>query len=241
MANHVTNELTCEHKTTLDSLAGGDPVEPIDFNKILPMPEGLHGDVSGTVKDWARIAFGVFDLTTLLNASVDVMAAIRNSSWTSAAGAMKRDTLLRLISDGPRPKDFGDAQFEQFINCIRYLRQFGHAGALEWAVANWGTKWNAYRQTRVSDTVVRFHTAWTPPTAAIQALSRKRPAESFRLRWASENVGQETGIVTFKAGEVVYSYDAVADSPEAHRLANAVLFEGTPPIEFEPAAVEQLH
>ena len=229
MPNHVTNELTCEHKTTLDSLAGGDPVEPIDFNKIVSMPESLHGDVSGTVKDWARIAFGVFDLTTLLNASVDVMTAIRNSSWTSAAGAMKRDTLLRLMTAGPAPKDFDDAQFEQFIHCIRCLRQFGHAGALEWAVAKWGTKWNAYHQSRVSDTVVQFHTAWTPPTAAIQALSRKYPAESFRLRWASENVGYETGIVTFKGGELVYSYNVIDGSPEAHRLANAVLFTVTQP------------
>ena len=42
----------------------------------------------------------------------------------------------------------------------------------DWAVGNWGTKWNSY-EGNVTENGIGFSTAWAPPTPVIVELSKK--------------------------------------------------------------------
>lgn len=68
-----------------------------------------------------------------------------------------------------------------------------NSGGYEWRVANWGTKWPAYKVAREEPTngddektlVVVFHfsTAWSPPKPVIEKASERYPALTFELRY----------------------------------------------------------
>lgn len=58
-----------------------------------------------------------------------------------------------------------------------------------WNIQNWGTKWNAYGTERISDTEVRFDTAWSHPIPVIEALTTEFPAETIEIKYADEDLG----------------------------------------------------
>ena len=58
----------------------------------------------------------------------------------------------------------GEADDEDFKSCTW----------LEWNLANWGTKWNAYNSSYTTSngvTEILFHTAWSPPFPVIVAFA----------------------------------------------------------------------
>lgn len=86
--------------------------------------------------------------------------------------------------------------------------------ALDWARANWGTKWNAYSQlpVEVSEDRLRlvFETAWRPPYGWLVAVMN-RCRVPFDHNWHDEGreygrVGRfEFGTAGFNAGEPLWS------------------------------------
>lgn len=64
--------------------------------------------------------------------------------------------------------------------------------ALDWAVENWGTKWNAYshRETEATESSItfRFVTAWRPPYPWLAAIFNTLKI-SFDHNWLSEGGG----------------------------------------------------
>lgn len=233
MPNHITNELTCENKATLDSLAGGNNREFVDFEKIVPMPDMLRGDVDTDVLLWAEICTGFVNLTTLSQPHGSPVEAVRIGDYGSAADYLKGSRAIRLMQDGPFPKDFDAKRFDQLLNAMRGLKEFGFASWYEWSLQHWGTKWNAYDQKQVSDLIVRFNTAWSAPVPFLVALSLKHPSETFRLRWADEDFGCNVGDVTVKAGEIVSGGRLENSSVEAHALALELIHDGIVPDEYE--------
>jgi hypothetical protein len=81
------------------------------------------------------------------------------------------------MQEGPYPIDWSTEDFEQLLRCMRSLREYGHTSWYEWSNANWGTKWNAYEINRISDTVIKFQTAWSMPAKWFEKLIDKFPGE----------------------------------------------------------------
>lgn len=60
----------------------------------------------------------------------------------------------------------------------------------DWQTENWGTKWNAYKSDRISDTAVKFQTAWDAPVPVIIALAEKFPDEIITVISANEDTSR---------------------------------------------------
>lgn len=225
MPNHIHNELTAA-PTVLDALQSAE--DAIDFEKIVPMPEILRGDVSLTVIDWARIAMGVVNLNTLQEQTPDPLAAFQRGDYGDAVKRLKQSNLIRALTDGPFPKDFSPEDFEKFLQCIRALRETGYPSWYEWSIKYWGTKWNAYETRRVSPSLVKFQTAWSAPLLFFAALAERFPAETLTLRWADEDFGNNVGVVTASDGKVEGG-KLTNDSADAHALALDLIHDGVIP------------
>lgn len=220
MPNHITNELTAS-KPVLDAIATAESA--IDFKKIVPRPAVFACEPSSNVIDWARIAVGQVNLTTLRAPTPDPLAAFNAGDYGAASKRLEQGNMLRLMTKGPFPKDFQPKEFEDFILCIRALKEHGFPSWYEWAKANWGTQWNAYSTKRVSDTVVTFQTAWSMPKEIMIALTKQFPHEQFRIRWADEDFGSNAGDITFNSTAIISGWQLENDSAAAHKLAMELL------------------
>lgn len=224
MPNHVTNELVAARRV-LDAMVS-DGVA-VDFNVIVPMPELLQGESELLlVKDWAEIALGIINLNTLREIHQNPAERFKAGDYGAAANALRQSNIIRLLNEGPFPKDFSDADFELMIKYMRCLKTYGCASWYDWSVENWGTKWNAYQAKRIATDKVRFQTAWSAPVPVIDALSKRFPEETIRFRWADEDFGSNTGDVTIRNGEVITGGRLSNGSREAKELALELLHDG---------------
>jgi hypothetical protein len=60
------------------------------------------------------------------------------------------------------------------VEAERRKREYGYVDWYDWAIANWGTKWDAYEAELLfqDDThlAIKFNTAWSPPTTVFDKL-----------------------------------------------------------------------
>jgi hypothetical protein len=70
----------------------------------------------------------------------------------------------------------------------------------DWAWDAWGTKWNAYDQA-VTEDALYFDTAWSHPESIIREMSKANPEVTFYLEYADEDLGNNCGTYSIKAGE----------------------------------------
>lgn len=89
-----------------------------------------------------------------------------------------------------------------------------------WSIDNWGTKWNAYGQldTRNSDNIIFFQTAWSCPIDLIKKLSWIFPDLEFEIAWADEDLGSNLGTAKFKDGIVIEENIPENGSLEAKKM-----------------------
>lgn len=79
-------------------------------------------------------------------------------------------------------------------------------GGYEWCVSNWGTKWGFYsfsdvRRTKTGASV-SFQTAWSPAIPLFDAMARKFPSLTFRVRYFERGMGFK-GLYEVKGTEVL--------------------------------------
>ena len=78
-------------------------------------------------------------------------------------------------------------------------------GWYSWSNKHWGTKWDCYEEYlnhEQDSTSYTFDTAWCPPFAWIQKVSRKFPHLQFEVEWAEE--AGEGGKFMFHGGDLFY-------------------------------------
>jgi hypothetical protein len=226
MPNHITNELLAPAHVlaTLKNSVTGDL---IDFNNVIPMPEILRAESSESMLiDWAKIALGIVNATTLSVRRANPSDAFQAGDYASAADALGQSNIIRMLYEGPFPKDFTTERFETFLRYIRCLKEHGHADWYSWSLEKWGTKWNAYQIEARGDGAIRFQTAWSAPLPVIYSLSLQNRADRIRLRWADENTGWNAGDVTLLDGQIVEGGRAEDDSRDAYALALDLCFGG---------------
>jgi Ferredoxin-like domain in Api92-like protein len=79
--------------------------------------------------------------------------------------------------------------------------KYGHDEWYTWSIANWGTKWNAYDQSR-NDNVITFSTAWSHPLRIIETLSTTYPELIFNVMYADEDRGSDCGEYVMVDGHI---------------------------------------
>ena len=107
--------------------------------------------------------------------------------------------------------------------------KYGKNNWLDWSVANWGTKWSAFRfddDDHYSDGTITFVTVNNAPTPIMQKLSEMYPDSTMRHQWADDNVGHNCGERVYKAGAVIEEFKP---EPGVKAVDHACKIMGTTP------------
>ena len=237
MPNHITNILTIEEGEpgpVLAAIVGPEDKQFIDFNRVTPMPEIMKGDVQLKIADMAALFCGKYPLASLIQTSQgDTARAFKGNNYGGAADVLKANNILRQMAETKLAGDLTDDEFEKLVDCMRAYRQYGYTDWYGWSLKHWGTKWNAYDQEMDASNVVRFDTAWSMPAPIVEKLSTMFPSHLFRVQWADEDFGSNTGDVRIRDGKVVSGGAIENGSPEAHRNAVDVQYGGNLPDDMQ--------
>lgn len=68
-------------------------------------------------------------------------------------------------------------------------RLYGFKNWYEWSVVKWGTKWNCYEFSWLTEKKCTFLTAWSPPDPILQKISDVT-GKRIRNRWVDEGDGK---------------------------------------------------
>ena len=105
-----------------------------------------------------------------------------------------------------------------------YMEKYGCTDWYNFATHNWGTKWNAYEQTKGEPTtsengdvseIIFFQTAWSTPYKVIRKLSELFPLVDIEVKFADEDAGSNCGVYTMFGGEDVDEWLPDSGSTEA--------------------------
>lgn len=202
MPNNIQNKLQIigNRVHEVREFIKGDEDHPdIDFNQIIPMAEDLQLDKSSIGEMAQTILFGT-----------------GGDEWIGIEELQRR---MRNYG-----KEMRIEAVDLALKYQRNLEKHGFSTWYDWAIENWGTKWNAYSQNddRSSQNTIWFQTAWSMPENIIVALSKKYPKTKFKIEWASEDTGYNVGMKTFQNGEVIDERIPEGGSKEAYEFCFAL-------------------
>jgi hypothetical protein len=109
------------------------------------------------------------------------------------------------------------------------IEKYGTNDWYEWAVKNWGTKWDCYDVTSWditengdnSSATIYYETAWSPATQMWEKVSRDYPTIQFFHEFADEG-GGFVGNQLIQNGDIVEDNDYEWDSDEGIVIREAV-------------------
>jgi len=199
MPNHIQNRLKIEGtneeiKEVFDFIKG-EKNSRIDFNKIIPMPDGLDIEASSLGENAYAFHYG-----KNINQFSTVDFLIERYSKLDDDSKIKADNLAHQYQ-------------KNFESC-------GHPHWYSWCPEVWGTKWNAYKtpDDRDSDNTIFFQTAWAGIPSLILKLSELFPSVKLYYDYADEDIGYNVGSYIF-INEKAYIQVIEKESLEAYNLA----------------------
>lgn len=154
----------------------------VDFNIILPMPEGLNVE-SGSNNDTDIYVY----LSERNNIALNAVRhnPLSNLIDNSFSNDWIAEICLRVTNYSRKQMD--EAYKRGKILIHNYLI-YGATTWYDWCKKNWGTKWNAWN-TDISDNCgdtlyIHFTTAWCPPEGWLEELRKK--VVPYELEWEEE-------------------------------------------------------
>lgn len=234
MPNHITNILHVEGdnpEKVFEQIKGNEERPFIDFNRVIQMPEVMEGDFSDmTVEKLAKLFLGEYSIRELFSPEpVDGVAAFQAGDYGAAAGVLERNSVARMLLETKLAGDLDDEKFELLIKYMRAFRQFGCFNWHDWSRQYWGTKWNAYDQSRVDERTIKFDTAWSTPGPIWSKLSEMFPENVIAFRWADEDLGANTGKMRVAGGSILEGGPFENYSPEAYKNAVEIRYDNKLP------------
>lgn len=201
---------------TLDEESGG---EAFDFNTVVRMPDEVGG-VPASSDASVGTTLALAAMCPSLAFRLDGIEKADAGEWARIDAAILR----KGDGDGDRISEESIARSEEYLKnrpaedrakCVAYGKayvanklKYGAGDWYEWAIRNWGTKWNA-SETFCSDDgpgdkSIEFQTAWDTPDPILMALSREYPEEMMLVVYADEDAGgYNCGALLVKNGSVL--------------------------------------
>lgn len=232
MPNWVRNELTINFSNDAQKEAYfkivGDPGYNLDFNKIIPMPKELEIEDGSRMSDglkcvelYADPNYPLSDphIPKMTQDEYDAIINHQNNSMPVALGLRKRisadDVNVRVLEvnairesiavyekDPAKADERWTEMLELGWQAARNILNYGSPSWYNWAITNWGTKWNvASDEGEIQpDGSIYFDTAWSAPMPIINKLAdmlANTPGLTGTLsinhRWADEDLGNNCG------------------------------------------------
>lgn len=168
-----------------------------DFNRIIPMPQSM------------------VELMTK-NYGISNLSELGFKYWSAPTKADK----YALIAEIKAKYDLRPTLKEGLDRYLAY-KDCGHWNSLEWAVANWGTKWNAFDvDIQPSDRTIFFNTAWSAPIPIYKALAKQFPTHKIVIKYYDEG-GFFAGYCNIKDGDE-FGEDYECDSDVGKEIINEI-------------------
>lgn len=175
----------------------GNPcIIPIDFNRIVPMPQSIADTTEGSRTDLyydmykkymdCGLEFSEALVTRLLIAFPSLCEML------SGMGTEERNQFLKnALNDGKR----------QYENAQKY----GCRTWYKWAICNWETKWNAMNSVRITPNAVSFETAWSGVPNLMSKVSERFPGMPLVYAYADEDMGgSNCGLFVMTGEDIVH-------------------------------------
>ncbi|MFD1951065.1 hypothetical protein ACFSGX_09845 [Sphingomonas arantia] len=148
-----------------------------DFDAVIPMPSCLRD-----ADESSRSELGM-SLVTARGSTPPPFSKLglydNQIEWVRSKAGLPYDAGIGEVAAAFLLKH---PEIEQMgMSRIRALAETGFASWYPWALANWGTKWGAFRfaETGAEPFAFRFETAWSFPVPIFEALATRFPSLGF--------------------------------------------------------------
>ena len=194
---HGKSERVSELLKTIRSEKDGD-IRYFDFEKIIPMPESLK-ITSGSSTD-----LGIDILKYRESGDDSALKSRLGWHWVVNAGIKTVEELVDHVIEG------GLADLNEGQLALDNIKNYGCKDWYEWAVKNWGTKWNSSDGFCENDTL-SFQTAWSLPEPVLVKLSEMFPDITIGVVYADEDIGSNCGEFQLVDGNIenYIEYDGI--------------------------------
>jgi hypothetical protein len=205
MPNWVQTKLTfngepervSELLETIKTEKDGD-IRHFDFEKIIPMPQSMK-ITSGSSTD-----FGIDILKYRENGDDSALKSRLSWPWVVKAGIKTVEELVEHAIEG------GLADLHEGKLALDNIKNYGCKDWYDWAVKNWGTKWNSSDGIYENGTL-SFQTAWSLPEPVLVKLSEMFPDVTIGVVYADEDIGSNCGEFQLVDGNIenYIEYDGI--------------------------------
>lgn len=228
MPNWCNNKLTvsCDKKHTEElrlfktTASGKGVIKSKDLNKERESWLSVHRqqyEKELRLKEWVEhsITMSVDDFfIKVLNCTKqDSGDMVKGDTDLSMQNILPCPEELRQTTSPVRPEN-GETQKQFKERVARCNKQYGAEDWHRWSVSNWGTKWNIqaelHKESKCCLEYV-FDSAWSPPIAFLEFVSKKFPNLEFELSY-SEPGADFQGVANAKNGELSNDTWAYSDS-----------------------------
>ena len=132
------------------------------------------------------------------------------------------EELLEFKSPPRREDGETEEQFRERVR--RFVREYGGEDWYDWAIKNWGVKWDVEARILLEDknkVLYRFESPWGPPIVAFESISRLYPRFRFKLFYFEPGMCFG-GVATIRNGKI---FDDYHESEEAISWLKTYNFE----------------
>jgi hypothetical protein len=192
------------------------------FDKIIAQPEELKINYDGLVMfldGYCRCLLQQqIELQQQIMASSKLVLESLNTKtiYDFVRATCPSDKAQIIIQDLDRADDDGR---ENFCKAIRNYRKYGYATWYDWSCENWGTKWDAYGQSRKSENEFSFKTAWAHPFPVMCEMSKMFRSLVFEIKYADEDIGSNVGHYRIVGGITTYLRSDTEITEESKKFA----------------------
>jgi hypothetical protein len=232
MPNWVKNKIIVGKPEFLDEIkskhchSGPDEDKDcFDFNTIKKMPEEMNIEYGSRSDDGLALYLTKIDpKCKYFGEAGDKLAPDEVKRVKSEmAGHLFVSRAESLTEDGV--KTLQEKYKEKLPECVAIgekmvgnVEKFGAMNWYEWAIKNWGTKWNS-SNTEWGEKNVTFETAWDPALPAIVEMSKQHPKIRMAVLYSDEDIGSHVGYMLLTGGHVDYEGTFTDQSRDAYKLA----------------------
>lgn len=201
MPNYVYNLITVDgdFQTVADFMKSDE--RNFDFNKLIPMPPSmlaLRAKYNGISKQ-SELGFRY---------------------WNDPNQRCKENKYAIINKIKGRGYDLRQTLREGLDRLYVYA-DCGYWNSLEWAIAKWGTKWNAFDvDVKPSDRTIFFNTAWNAPIPIYKAMAKQFPTHTIRVKYYDEG-GWFAGYCNIKDGNA-FGEDYECESEKGKNIINEI-------------------
>jgi len=182
-----------------------------DFSKIMPMPETIKNTERGS------LSFASEAVSNYLKNQI----VSNHLKWMMEKEEITIDNIDEAIKKWESEKR---VDVEMGYRILENRKNHNGCGDwYEWAIENWGTKWEAC-EVEIIDNVICFDTAWTPSTPVIERLAELFPKVALLYKYFEPGVSL-AGSERYEDGECVQLNVFDIDEKEYQNIAEEFGFE----------------